>query len=200
MANALAFLAEAGIDTETGIAYTGNQEKFVSALQRYYRASEKNLENIQEFLRTEDLENYMITVHALKSNSKMIGALVLSSSFEALETAARVGDLGFLKEQTPSAVESYKALITALAPIGQAKQIIAAGEISGEEAGRVASQLLQALDDFEDELSAQLAEKLSGYPFRLSQKEKLEKAKEYIADFSYEEAEELVREIVETIE
>ena len=35
-------LSEAGIDTKTGLEYTGGKDKYISALQRFYRSSGKN--------------------------------------------------------------------------------------------------------------------------------------------------------------
>ncbi|MBR2274989.1 MAG: hypothetical protein IJ873_02865, partial [Lachnospiraceae bacterium] len=61
-------------------------------------------------------------------------------------------------------------------------------------------QLLAALDDFDDELAAELAEKLSGYPFRITQRGKLREAAEQIGDFMYDNAADLIREILEAIE
>ena len=71
-------LIETGLDTVTGIGFTGSEEKYISAVQRFYRNHEKNSAKIQEFYEAKDYENYAITVHALKSNARMIGAASLS--------------------------------------------------------------------------------------------------------------------------
>ena len=71
-----------------------------------------------------------------------------------------------------------------------------ADEISAEEALTTANKLLAALDDFDDELSKELALKLTGYPFRITQKELLTQAIGYINDFLYDEAAEKIREII----
>ena len=42
--------------------------------------------------------------------------------------------------------------------------------------------------------------KLSGYPFRITQKEKLKEAIGFVDDFLYDEAAEIIKEIYETIE
>ena len=36
----ISFLDEKGISTKGGIGYTGNQEKYISALQRYFKGYE----------------------------------------------------------------------------------------------------------------------------------------------------------------
>ena len=47
---------------------------------------------------------------------------------------------------------------------------------------------------------SKLAAKLSGYPFRITQKTKLKEATDYISDFMYDEAAALIREILPAIE
>ena len=59
---------------------------------------------------------------------------------------------------------------------------------------------MEALDDFDDDLSAELVAKLGGYPFRITQRQKLKKAADLISDFMYDEAAELIKEIIPSIE
>ncbi|MCR4793198.1 MAG: Hpt domain-containing protein [Lachnospiraceae bacterium] len=196
----LSVLTAAGLDIKAGLGYTGGEDKYVSAVQRFYKNHEKNVARIEELLMAEDYENYMITVHALKSNSKMIGAATLGSMFEELENAARNRDTGVIDSIGPIAMQLYDTLIENLKPVGEMGEVRAAGEISAEEARRVAAELLTALDDFDDELSKELVTKLSGYPFRMTQKEKLKEAAAQIDDFLYDEAADIIKEIVPAIE
>ncbi|MCR5509316.1 MAG: Hpt domain-containing protein [Lachnospiraceae bacterium] len=193
-------LIEYGIDTETGIGYTGNREKYISALQRFYRSYDKNRAKVESALGENDLENYMIIVHSLKSNARMIGAANLSAKFEALEMASRNGDMETVKSETSDALSDYEMIVKVLEPIGTADKVTAADEISADEARKIAKDLLASLDDYDDEASALLAAKLAGYPFRLTQKDLLKKATGYIGDFLYDEAAGIIEQIAETIE
>ncbi|MCR4947360.1 MAG: hypothetical protein K5929_10505 [Lachnospiraceae bacterium] len=196
----LTWITETGLDIESGIGYTGEKGKYLSAIRRFYTNYEKNRDKVREYYSAKDYESYMITVHALKSNSRMIGALDLSSAFERLEKAARDGDATTIDTQTDNTMASYKSLIDRLKPIEKLGEMCAADEISGEVAKQTADKLLEALDDFDDDLSKELAGRLSGYPFRLTQKDMLKKASAYIDDFMYDEAAELIREISAAIE
>ncbi len=193
-------LTQMGIDINTGMDYTGGKDRYLSALQRYYRSFEKNRDNIRSFLDADDMENLSITVHALKSNSKMIGAATLGEKFEALELASKNGESQSVSEGIGPAMEEYGRLIEALKPLGEEAVYKAEGEISGAEAKEAASKLLEALDDFDDDLSMELAEKLTGYPFRMTQKGKLKEAVGLIGEFMYDEAAELIKEIIPAIE
>jgi HPt (histidine-containing phosphotransfer) domain-containing protein len=188
-------LREAGIDTEAGLGYTGGEDKYASAIWRYYKAYKDNISRILTYLNEEDYENYAITVHALKSNSKMIGATQLFREFEALEGAAKAKNPIRMKASTEKALMEYRTLIEALKAIGEQDEIKAEGEIGAEEARETADKLLEALDDFDDELSLELAKKLHNFPFRLTQRGKLEEATDFIRNFMYDEAVALIKEI-----
>ena len=145
----LTWLSEAGLDTETGIAYTGGQEKYLSAVQRFYRSFEKNRRKIEEALSAQDFESYMITVHAMKSNARMIGAGELSESFEMLEMAARNGETKVIGENNDRVVASYTRLIEGLKPVEALGDVRASDEISAEVARETGEKLLTALEDFQ---------------------------------------------------
>ena len=196
----ITWLSETGLDTKTGISYTGGQDKYISALQRFYKNYERNRAKVCECLEAKDYENYMITVHALKSNAKMIGARDLSTLFETLEMAARNNEIGVIEPQNAVALKEYDELIQKLAPIGAMGDVRAADEISAEVARETIDKLLAALDDFDDEEAKRLAKILSGYPFRMTQADKLREAVALIEDFMYEEAAEIIRQIAPAIE
>ena len=196
----LKWVEEIGLDINSGIGFTGGRDKYISALQRFFKNKENNLKKINEFLSGEDYENYMITVHALKSNAKMIGATHLSDGFERLEIASRDGEIEVIKDHNSEVIAEYEELIQKLNPIGEIGEFKAADEISSDVAKQTAAELLDALDDFDDDKSKELALRLSGYPFRITQKEILQKAIEYIEDFLYDEAADEVRKIIPEIE
>ena len=196
----ITWLSEIGLDTKTGMDYTGGSDKYLSAIKRYRGSYEKNRIKIAEYLKSKDYESYMITVHALKSNSRMIGAMRLGEAFEELEMAARNNDIEVIDAKTQPTLEMYDELIKKLSPIDELGDVRAADEISADVAKDTADKLLVALDDFDDELSKELAKKLSGYPFRITQKEKLKEAIAYIEDFMYDEAIDVIREIYSAIE
>ena len=200
MGTDLTWLTETGLDTQAGISYTGGQEKYISALSRFYKNYGKNKAKVEEMLEAGDYESYMITVHALKSNAKMIGARDLSTLFETLETAARDNDIGLIEAQNAVAMNEYAKIIEKLAPVADLGDVRASDEISADAAKETADKLLAALDDFDDELAKELAKKLSGYPFRMTQAGRLREAIGFIEDFMYDEAADIVRELIPAIE
>lgn len=196
----LKWLDEKGISTANGMGYTGSEGKYLSALQRFFKGYENNRAAVTDLLESSDIENYCIKVHSLKSNSRMIGADALAAAFEELETASRNNDLALITSKTGTVLDMYKAVIETIRPIGEMEAVKVSGELSADEARDTADKLLAALDDFDDDLSAELAGKLMGYPFRITQKNILKEAIDNISDFMYDEAAEQVRSIIPAIE
>lgn len=196
----ITWLDEKGISTAEGLGFTGGKEKYVSAIQRFFKGYEANRRAVEDLLDSGDIEGYGIKVHSLKSNSRMIGASALADAFAGMEAAAKADNADLIREKNPSVLSMYADIVEVLRPIGEAQAVKADGELSAVEARKIADELLTALDDFDDELSAELAGKLMGYPFRLTQKEKLKEAADNIGDFMYDEAAELIREIIPAIE
>ena len=193
-------LKERGLSIEDGIGYTGGNEKYVSALQRFFKGFEGNKAALEGFLAASDMEDYCIKVHSLKGNARMIGANDLADMFFELEEASRNKDTALVTEKTPIVLSKYAEIIDIIRPFGEMESVKASGEIDATEAKNTADELLKALDDFDDDKSAELAKRLMGYPFRITQKEKLKEAINYITDFMYDEAAELIREIIPAIE
>ena len=193
-------LVKGGISVNDGLNYTGTNEKYVSALQRYFKNYDANSVSVRELLAAGDIENFTVKVHALKSNSRMIGAEDLAVMLEELEFAGKSGDVAFIAEKMPEAMKTYGRIIDIIRPFGEMESVKAPGELSADEAKTVADELLKVLDDFDDEGALALAEKLGGYPFRITQRNRLREVTDLIGDFMYDEAAEIVKELILLIE
>ena len=82
-----------GIDTAAGIAYCAEDEEFYQEMLEVFvsDAGEKGRALAQSF-QSRDWEGYRITVHALKSAARMIGANALADLAQAQEHAAKSGE------------------------------------------------------------------------------------------------------------
>ena len=77
------------IDDNAGMQYFGGDENlYREVLNEYIQGAADRIPALKRFYAAKDWENYAITVHALKSTSRMIGAEALSAMAERLEKAA----------------------------------------------------------------------------------------------------------------
>ena len=93
----------------------GSKETFRFLLQSFYDNSDKCKHDITTSYEQEDYKNYTIYVHALKSTSKMIGALGLSEKAKALEMAGKDNDIDFIKANHADLLPLYDSIIAEIA-------------------------------------------------------------------------------------
>ena len=101
------------LDTESGLAYCCNSEEFYREMLISYRQSGK-YEELQNYYDIEDIENYRIVVHALKSTSLSIGAADISEKAKSLELAAKENDWEYIDEHHSELMEHYGKLLEQL--------------------------------------------------------------------------------------
>ena len=65
------------IDVGSGLAHCGSAKSYMTTLKMYLDTAEKNADEIEKFWAARDIRNTTIKVHALKSTSRVIGALEL---------------------------------------------------------------------------------------------------------------------------
>ncbi len=112
---ALDALEMAGINIRQGISYCGDREGLREIILIYHAEGGKRNQQLSEFFRNQDWKNYVITVHALKSNSKGIGANELAELALKLEMAGKENRVDYILEHHEELLERHEALLHALA-------------------------------------------------------------------------------------
>ena len=113
-----------GIDAGVALKNSGSEESFRSVVQIFYDSYNAKSEEIQGYYDSEDWDNYTIKVHALKSSSRLVGAVSLGDDAEALEMAGKSRDIDFIKAHHDSLLDSYRTLWEALTPtLGKADDL-----------------------------------------------------------------------------
>ena len=98
------------LDIETGMTYCMNDENFYMEMIADFKLGDRTAK-MQAYFEAEDWQNYRILVHALKSNSLTIGAIMLYKETKALEAACKEGDAAYVKEHHSDMMGRYQALL-----------------------------------------------------------------------------------------
>lgn len=88
----------------------GNRDTFRFLLQSFHDNSQKNKNDIIRSYEEENYKDYTIYVHALKSTSKMIGALELSEKARLLEKAGKEENIEYIKESHDEVINLFDKL------------------------------------------------------------------------------------------
>ena len=106
-----------GIDAAVALKNSGSEESFLSVLGIYYESYDAKAAEIQKYFEDKDWENYTIKVHALKSSSRLVGAVALGNAAEALEMAGKNKDIDFIMEHHDSLMDGFRAIHEELTPM-----------------------------------------------------------------------------------
>lgn len=166
-----------GIDVSEGIKNTGDAETLLEVIKRFAEGIDDNADRIERELSEQDIKDYTVHVHALKSSSRLIGALELSemalelekagnaylkSEAEGDETAANEA-LSKISQETPELLSLYRSFSEKLAGIcdpgtGEAGEKLT--EITEEELNEMLNAIREFAEAFDmdtaDSVMAQL--------------------------------------------
>ena len=105
----------AGINPDVGLRFCqGDKDLYRSIIIDYAQTSDEKMKNIVDYLAKEDWKNYGISVHALKSTSKTIGASDLSDIALHLEMAANESDASLIRAEHDTMIDLYKKVVAAI--------------------------------------------------------------------------------------
>lgn len=111
---ALTKLTRAGIDIEQGISYCGDREGFREIISIYHKEGANRKRQLVTCFEQEDWKNYVINVHALKSNSKGVGANELSEMALNLEMAGKENRIEYILQHHEELLQKHDELLLAL--------------------------------------------------------------------------------------
>ncbi len=114
-ADTMSRLRAIGVDTDMGLLYCqGDEEFYISMFDSFMEEAVDKKRELNEFLKAKDLKNYAITVHSVKSTSKMIGIMGLSEMARSMEEAAKNGDLEAVSRRAEELIGEYDSVLTTL--------------------------------------------------------------------------------------
>lgn len=96
------------INQKTALEYCGGDQAFYKQLvENYLEEESEKREKLTTFCQKQDMKNYQIFVHGLKSASRMIGADDLSDHAKSLEDAAKGEDKDLIAKEHPILMDEY---------------------------------------------------------------------------------------------
>lgn len=197
-AKALARLSCAGINIEQGISYCGDMEGFREIIGIYHSEGPKRGRQLQHFFEEQDWKNYVIAVHALKSNSKGIGAWELAELAQGLESAGKENRIEYILEQHGELMEMHEKLLGVLErnafvypdrggmDSGLPQMTMAATAEEGQDLKEILERLKEKLSEFDSEGLEEILDSLGNCSYRGKRLTVLaEKLRDRTSDFDF---------------
>ena len=185
-----------GLDSASAIKSIGSASLYNRIAEEYFRSGAEKYEGIKKAYETDDIEDYTIRVHALKSSSRQIGAMALGDMAEELENAGKAGDTETIHEKTSHVLEVFDNLLKDLSAYypetedDEEKPLIDDG-ILKEQLGK----LREACDDLDMDAMEEVGGELKKYSYPDEIREKIDRLMHAIDNIDTTECEELIEEL-----
>ncbi|SEQ01559.1 Hpt domain-containing protein [Lachnospiraceae bacterium RM5] len=187
------------IDVGAGLKHCGNSKSYMLTLKRYLDTSVENADNIESLFAVGDIKNTTIKVHALKSTSRIIGAMKLGDFAAKLEKAGDAGDTKMLEEELPKLIAQYRKLAEELEPLNQKEKLKGDNEgeeeltlISAEKLKEAYGTLLEFCENFDFDSVVLVAQTLEEYRIPEGETNRVKDILKAVDNFDYEKIPEII--------
>jgi len=169
---------------------SGLEDMYRETLEMLYLNLHDNYVKLGGFLKVNDLKNFTILVHSIKSSLATVGAMRLALLAEKLEEASKGDDLAFCEKNGVKFLaelmvfsDELKTLFPDIVKEGLEREV---GDSDKLREGLVV--ILEALENFDADTAVTGLAKLLGFDFGVEINENLEVARKAIAEFDFDKA------------
>ena len=114
------YLKSVGVDIDTAVNNMGDISMYDEMIGDYYDTIDEEMQKIDSAKNSNDISNYTILVHAMKSNSRSFGFMEFGEECYRHEMAGKSNDLNYINEnynklvsmslEVKKIIETYKSL------------------------------------------------------------------------------------------
>ena len=116
-------------DIKNNKSLTTNDDERKALIKIFVSTIQETAKNLDQLLEAEDIKNYTIKVHGLKSTARLIGEMSISSKAEALEQAGNENDWDYIKAHHKDLIKEYLSLEDSYKEEKATKKPLDAGEL-----------------------------------------------------------------------
>ena len=174
------------LDVQLGLSYTGSNENYEMVARDFYVGGAAKMEEIKNLCAENDIKNYTIRVHALKSSARMIGDSELSEMALALEMAGNNEDMDTIKADTEALLIRYDRLLECLKFVFSSNGSRMLPEIEESKLSELADKMRTGLENFDFDIIDETMEELGGYSLPENIVKPFDELKVLVADVELE--------------
>ena len=106
------FLKNNGIDVDRGLELLGDMEMYNETLQGFLTETDKRVKEMEEFKNNNDMANYAIHAHAMKSDSKYLGFTKLADLSLQHELKGKDNDSNFVNNNYQELMDELNRIVS----------------------------------------------------------------------------------------
>ena len=105
------------IDLDAGVRNSCSVKAYMSLLKLFYESLDETADELERFCAEENIKDYTVKVHALKSSARLIGAADFGEEAQKLESAGKNGDWEYIRAHQEAFMTKYRSFKTPLSAV-----------------------------------------------------------------------------------
>ncbi len=177
------------LDVNSGLIHCGSRESYMVTLKMYADSGYRNADDIEKYWNVRDLKNVTVKVHALKSTSRVIGALEIGDMAAALEKAGEAGDTETLERDLGDLLAKYRQLLKDLEPLNEMEEKEGDDDrpiITKQDMDEAYAALSEFCASFDYDSVVNIVESLEAYRFSEEEATRYDAIKKAVDNFDYD--------------
>nr|MCR4954985.1 response regulator [Treponema sp.] len=181
------------LDAQAAIQNCAVPELLFSTIKKYHESIDEKAQELQNFFDSKDWNNYNIKVHALKSTSRLIGAMELSKMAEALEMSTNSNEAPDIQKEHEQLIEIFLGYKKVLEPLTKENSSIEQNpvkskeEISAEELSGKIQRMIDCANNFDIDGLDNLVKELSSVILPIDFSKKFSKIRTCVENIDFKE-------------
>ena len=184
------------LDRNIGLKHCGSEALYNEVLQDFYKLIDNKAGRIETLYNEDNIDEYTIEVHALKSVARMVGAEYLSGLALELEMAGKEGNKALIDEKTPELLARYRAYKDTLSYFDEGEEDNKS-EADDDKLIELLNRMKEAANTFDIDTVDEIMAELNGY--RMPDEERTQMIRELdalVRDVAYDDVIKSVDEII----
>lgn len=107
----ISLLKNNGIDVDGALELLGDMEMYEETLNDFLEVSEERMPKLDVYVKSKDMENYAIQVHAMKSDSKYLGFTTLAEMALNHQLKSEANDIDYIMEHYDELVQEFHRVL-----------------------------------------------------------------------------------------
>jgi CheY-like chemotaxis protein len=154
-----------GLDIKSGLErFNGDEKVYMEVLESYATNTKPLVETVRN-VDKQNLNDYAITVHGIKSSSRGIHAEKIGALAESLEYAAKDGDYEYISKNNTDLVENISKLIVDLDEMIQRLSLKEQRPVKDEPDKSKLAELRKACEDYDIDKADDIITELEEYKY-----------------------------------
>ena len=186
------------LDVSHAVRSLGSPHLFRKIAGEYVRSGPEKYDGIKSAFLSEDIKDFTIRTHALKSSSRQIGAVELGDMAEALEMAGNNNDMEFIRANIGNTLTVFKNLLDAMKPLFEEDEKAKSDlpELPKDVKDSLLGQLKMAVDDLDMDVMETIGAEFKKYSWPSDIKDDLDALCKAIDDLDSDVCEEMINKLM----